>query len=41
LIHSILHILWYDHETDKDFKEMNFLENKIAKNIFNKIFFSH
>jgi len=29
LIHSILHILWYDHEEDKDFNIMQNLENKI------------
>lgn len=29
LIHSILHILWYDHEEDKDYNIMQDLENKI------------
>ncbi len=40
LIHSVLHILWYDHETKEEFEEMNFLENDIALQIFNKKFFS-
>ncbi len=39
LIHSILHILWYDHETEKDFLEMNTLENEIAFQVFSKNFF--
>lgn len=36
LIHSILHILWYDHEEDEDFEIMNKLENLIWKEIFEK-----
>ena len=34
LIHSILHILWYDHETDEEYEEMQPLEDKIAEKIF-------
>lgn len=34
IIHSILHILWYDHETDDDYKIMSSLENKIWGQIF-------
>lgn len=36
LIHSILHILWYDHEIENDYKEMQNLENKIWKEVFEK-----
>jgi len=36
LIHSILHILWYDHEKNSDYKKMNNLEKKIWKEIFEK-----
>lgn len=36
IIHSILHILWYDHETDKDYKIMQNLENKVYKEVFEK-----
>jgi len=36
LIHSILHILWYDHELDNDYKNMQELENKIWKEVFEK-----
>ena len=35
LIHSSLHILWYDHENDKDYKIMKEKEDTIWKNIFN------
>lgn len=34
LIHSILHILWYDHETDEEYEEMQSLEDKIAQKVF-------
>ena len=34
LIHSILHILWYDHETDEEYEEMQPLEDKIAQKVF-------
>lgn len=34
LIHSILHILWFDHENDNDYVIMNNLE----ENIWNKTF---
>lgn len=36
LIHSILHIIWYDHEEDEDYEIMNSLENIIWKEIFEK-----
>jgi len=36
LIHSILHILWYDHERDEDYEIMQNLENMIWKEIFEK-----
>lgn len=34
LIHSILHILWYDHEDDDEYQEMQEKEDIIAINIF-------
>jgi probable rRNA maturation factor len=34
VIHSILHIIWYDHEEEDDYKVMNELENMIWKEIF-------
>ncbi len=33
LIHSILHLMWYDHEIDEDFAEMNEPELAIADEI--------
>lgn len=33
MIHSILHILGYDHEKDEDFKIMQDLENKVWKEV--------
>lgn len=36
LIHSVLHILWYDHETDDDYIVMQELEEKIWKEVFEK-----
>lgn len=36
LIHSVLHILWYDHEIDDDYKIMQDLENKIFEEVFEK-----
>jgi probable rRNA maturation factor len=36
LIHSMLHILWYDHEEEEDYELMNSLENIIWKEIFEK-----
>lgn len=38
LIHSLLHILWYDHEIDSEYEIMQSLENKIAFWVFWKIF---
>lgn len=35
LIHSILHILWYDHEIDEDFKMMKIKEDLIWNLVFN------
>lgn len=34
VIHSTLHILWFDHENDDDYKEMYTLECKIWEEIF-------
>lgn len=34
IIHSVLHILWYDHETDNDYEIMQWFENKIWAKIF-------
>lgn len=34
LIHSILHILWYDHENDEDFVLMQKQEDEIFKTVF-------
>ncbi len=34
LIHSILHILWYDHENDEEYKKMHELEDKIWWEVF-------
>jgi len=36
LIHSIIHILGYDHEIEKDYKEMNVIEKNIWKEVFEK-----
>ncbi len=36
IIHSVLHILWYDHELDNDYKTMQELEDKIWKEVFEK-----
>ena len=36
IIHSTLHILWYDHELDKDYKKMQQLEEKIWQKVFEK-----
>jgi probable rRNA maturation factor len=36
IIHSVLHILWYDHELDNDYKKMQDLEDKIWKEVFEK-----
>jgi len=35
LIHSCLHILWYDHESDEDYKIMKEKEDYIWNKIFN------
>jgi len=34
VIHSLLHILWYDHEEDSDYKIMQEFENQIWDEIF-------
>ena len=34
VIHSVLHILWYDHETDEDYEIMKPFEDKIWQEIF-------
>lgn len=36
LIHSILHIIWYDHEVDWEYQVMQKLEDKIHKEVFEK-----
>ena len=36
IIHSILHILWYDHEEDNDYKIMSELEKTIWQEVFEK-----
>lgn len=36
LIHSILHILWFDHENDNEYEIMQNLENNIWQEIFEK-----
>jgi rRNA maturation RNase YbeY len=36
LIHSILHIIWYDHELNNDYKIMQDLEHKVWKEVFEK-----
>lgn len=32
-IHSLLHLFWYDHQKDKDYKEMKVMEEKIANKL--------
>lgn len=34
VIHSIIHLLGYDHETDEEYKEMQELEDSIWKKVF-------
>jgi len=34
VIHSVLHILGFDHETDKEYEEMKKWEEKVWKDIF-------
>jgi rRNA maturation RNase YbeY len=36
LIHSILHILWYDHEEDNDYRIMQEKEDLIWSEVFEK-----
>lgn len=36
IIHSTLHILWYDHELDNEYEIMQELEEKIWKEVFEK-----
>lgn len=36
IIHSVLHILWYDHELDNEYKIMQDLEDKIWQEVFGK-----
>ena len=36
LIHSVLHILWYDHVKENDYKTMSELEKKIWVEVFEK-----
>lgn len=34
IIHSVLHILWYDHELDNEYKIMQEIEDKIWLEVF-------
>ena len=34
LIHSVIHILWYDHEKDDEYKIMHRLEKLVAKEVW-------
>jgi len=34
VIHSLLHILWYDHENDEEYKEMQSFEDIIWEKVF-------
>lgn len=34
IIHSVLHILWYDHELDNEYEIMQELEDKIWEEVF-------
>ncbi len=34
LIHSIIHIIWYDHQNQEDYKIMQNLENQVYKEIW-------
>lgn len=36
IIHSLLHILWYDHEKDHEYEIMQDLEDTIWKEVFEK-----
>lgn len=36
VIHSVLHILWYDHEQDQQYKIMQALEDQIWEELFGK-----
>lgn len=38
IIHSVLHILWYDHINDDDYKIMHALEKSIYSEVFGKSF---
>ena len=38
IIHSVLHILWYDYESDDDYKLMHALEKSIYSEVFGKSF---
>lgn len=35
VIHSVLHVLWYDHETDEEYEEMKKWEELVWNTIFN------
>ena len=37
LIHSILHIIWFDHEKNKDYKIMYELEKEIWEEVFENL----
>lgn len=36
LIHGLVHMMWFDHETDNDFIEMENIEKKIWQQVFPK-----
>lgn len=36
IIHSVLHILWHNHELDNEYKIMQVLEDKIWQELFEK-----
>jgi probable rRNA maturation factor len=36
IIHSVLHVLWYNHELNNEYKIMQDLENKIWQEVFEK-----
>jgi len=36
IIHSVLHIIWFDHELDNDYNIMQELEEKVWKEVFEK-----
>ena len=35
-IHGVLHLLGFDHKSNKQYKEMNIIEKKVFKKIFSQ-----